>query len=390
MSTSALTLALVMATTAQATPCGGAPGEPVDVAQAERMLALLGDVAAGRSGLAHVEVVLADPRTDLVIAQMNVGRTVTKVRYAQLLRDFVAGREPRLEPDADLRAQRGAKALRDVLRILRWGAGHTDLLAERLSALRRSDPAAEAYRRAGAALPVPLDRGTRLHIVMGGRAGGAAIGDDVYFDLLAYSAFESTGEVPAFTPDAAVATFAHELHHLGLTAALESFPPALHLDPRSARAFGLVKLLVLEGSATWLVDAERDPARLRRDASVARELERGDALLADVERLLQGALSGELDGPACEAARAPLLAGGFHAAGALLLQAIDRTGGRDAVLTVLRDPRRLLVSYDEAVRDGAEGRTFDAGLAQAIGHLGEDRGKEAPGHPQPLDRIHGP
>jgi hypothetical protein len=62
----------------------------------------------------------------------------------------------------------------------------------------------------------------------------------------------------------------------------------------------------------------------------------------------------------------PLVASGFHSAGAFMLDAIFRHSGRDAVLAVLRDPRRLPTAYD-ATRPL---RPFDAALAQRLATLG--------------------
>jgi hypothetical protein len=64
-----------------------------------------------------------------------------------------------------------------------------------------------------------------------------------------------------------------------------------------------------------------------------------------------------------------MIVSGFHSAGAVLLDAIYRTHGREAAMAVLRDPRTLLRAYRIAaqvlVDRGEPARSVDAALAAA-------------------------
>jgi len=90
------------------------------------------------------------------------------------------------------------------------------------------------------------------------------------------------------------------------------------------------------------------------------------------EQVLKGAFDGSLEGEAFERALTPMVAGGFHFAGAVMFGVIDRSGGLPAVMDVLRDPRRLLVAYNEAMSKLGSGSTptVDPDLAKRLAAAG--------------------
>jgi hypothetical protein len=305
---------------------------------------------------------------------MNVVRRVSKDQYRILLEGLSLEEANAIPPvDDSERSRRGVEGLRrDVRPSLRWGMANVELLRARLDAIGKLDARRKALAAAepflaGGSLPDP-----RISIVMGGRAGAASLpGDEIYFDVLATSFRESAGGAPYPSPDEQIAFFAHEVHHLGYGPVLEREKQTLVLDPDESLAFDLLASLLAEGSATYLINARRDLAVLARDPAYAEPLSHVDDLLATVASALSGLLSHRLDGEAYEKAIAPLTGNGFHVSGAQLLAAIDREGGLEAVLAVMRRPRILLVAYDRAARGlGPAAWTFPDSLADRVARLG--------------------
>jgi hypothetical protein len=221
---------------------------------------------------------------------------------------------------------------------------------------------------------------------MGGRAGAASLsGGEIYFDVLASSYRAVSGAGGAYpTPEEQVEFFAHEIHHVGLSRTLERQRRALRLDPAENRGLDFLTSLVMEGSATYLINAHRDLAAMRKDPLYADFLARGDDLLATCQEILLDILKGSLDAEGYDRATAPLSGNGWHSAGAMMLAAIDADGGLDAVTAVLRNPRALLGTYDRAVsaRRGSGAWTFDPELAARVARLGT--GSYSPGGDKPL------
>ena len=347
----------------QPPPPTAPPASAMDVEQAERMLELLAHPSP-----AQIDRVMTSPGTDLIVRQQNISRRITAAQYRAVLAGITADAPPAIAAaDDSERAARGVRGLtEDVWPALHWGTANTPLLAQRLAAIRTQNASAAARQMAAEWLPDPTPPKVELHIVMGGRAGAAALGEDIYFDVLATSYRVSLGRMPY--PSAAEITefFAHEAHHVGLEPIIERTRSGLALTAPNRKVFDIVTMLVSEGSATYFINAHRDLERMRRDPQYAEHLRDTDGLLATFERILAGALDGSLAGEALEAAQTPLVGSGFHSAGAVMLDAIMQSAGRDAVMRVLRDPRRLLVDYNAARR----GRPFAAALADKLARLG--------------------
>jgi Putative zinc dependent peptidase (DUF5700) len=351
-----------------------------DTSQADRMLALLRTAGAGKVSAELTSSVLEAHGTDLVVQQQNVSRKVSKDQYRLLLEGLLAAEPPTIVPvDGSERSRRGVEGLvRDVRPSLLWGIAHVELLQARLDAARGADTRARALAAAAPYLPGGPPPEPRISIVMGGRAGAASLpGNEIYFDVLATSFKETAGAGPYPGPEEQIAFFAHEIHHLGYGPLLEDERRQLALDPDESRIYDLLASLLAEGSATYLINARRDLAVLEKDPTYREPLSRADELLRIVASVLSDLLAHRLDAEGYEKAIAPLTGNGFHVAGAGMLAAVDRSGGLEAVLEVMRRPRTLLVAYDRAVRatkaPGAADAawTFPDDLARRVAELGD-------------------
>jgi Putative zinc dependent peptidase (DUF5700) len=350
------------------------PDSRLDSAQARLMLDYLRAVAAGRATPAQLNALMASPGTALIVAQQNLSRRVKPAQVRALLAHLDREQAPDIVPAGPgERSRRGADGLRnDVWPSLRWGVAHTELLAQRLAALEGLDLAVAAQRLAASMLPRGHAVPARLHVVMGGRAGAAAIGDsDIYVDLLATSFAAQAGRITYPTAREFTEFFAHEIHHLGMRPVLSRTLADLSLSSSEGRAFEVLTSMALEGSATYLINEHRDLEAMRRDPMYAPFLAQPDKLMADCERLLAAILVGGLAGEAYEQAITPLVGSGFHSAGALLLDAIWRAGGKDAVMAAISDPRRLLADYNAAAARLRDRRRIDATLAARARVMGE-------------------
>ena len=357
-----------------AAPLSPAPrGLDPDFTQAERMLELL--TSHGPPTAAQVDAVVATPGTQLIVQQQNLSRKVTVEQYRVVLAAVAAEAAPAVEgAEEGERAARGVRGLRDeVWPALHWGTSHTDVLAERIAALRKLDVGHVATRLALEWLPEATDPPVRRHVVMGGRAGAAAIGADIYFDVLAMSHKASLGAAVYPSPAETIEFFAHETHHVGLAPIIEQTRSALAMNSAERRAFEILASLVTEGSATYFINAHHDLERMRRDLQYGPPLADADRLVATIERLLGDVLDRALDGEPFEKAVTPLIQSGYHCAGALMFDAIYRAGRRERVLAVLRDPRQLLGEYNRALASPSaqQLRPIDGALAARTAQLGD-------------------
>jgi len=349
----------------------------VDVTQAESMLALLDQAAHGRVDTATIDAVMQAPGTDLVIGQMNLVRKVTRAQYRELLTALAAGREPALEPaDDSERARRGVEGLRrDVWPALAWGVAHTAELRAATEALRRAPVRARAMERALSMLPVRVEVSPTLFVVMGGRAGAAALaGDRLYVDVLTTDYRASLQGDPPLDEAGAEAFFAHETHHIALARSLAPWRASLDPTPADEHAIGFLHGLVAEGSATYLIDWNRNVAAGRDDPRFAAALADPDVALATAERLARRlVVDGVERDEDFDRLTSVMLGNAYHVTGAIMFAAIDRAGGLDAVMGVLSDPRSLLAAYNAAVSETPAAYRFDPALARRAAALGARR-----------------
>jgi len=340
-----------------------------DFSQAELFLRFLRTEATGKNTTVVVDSILDHLGTALVIRQQNISRLVTPEQYRTVLLHAGDTVAPALPASEGERGRRGVEGLaKDVWPAIHWGIAHVDLLAERLQQLKHVDFDSTAKQRALSFLPPGAAFHATPFIVMGGRAGASAFDDgEIYFDLLitSYRAALHTAEpFPSSTEISGY--FAHEMHHLGLSPIIARTRSRLTLTPDQACAFDFLTFLVLEGSASYLV-GPRDLNVMRRSSIYSPFLVDEKGLLATCEGILKGTLHEGLSGEALERAQTPLAGSGWHAAGALMLAAVDKSGGLDAIMPILVDPRQLLVRY---VRAGGN-PPISAELAQEVAVLGD-------------------
>jgi hypothetical protein len=340
------------------------------------MLNLLRSSVVGGVDPRMVAAVLDAHGTYLIIGQQNISRTVTREQYRTVLLSVSRGELPDIAPaDATERSRRGVEGLRkDVWPALRWGRANTNLLAQRIEEVKRLDLSRNSVALASRFLPEPVGLSPRLYVVMGGRAGAAALeGDEIYFDILATSYRAANGALQYPTPAQIGEYFAHEIHHIGLSQIIDRTRRRLRLSNAERRAFSFLTALVMEGGASYLINGHRSLEVMRRDPEFAENLNKSDELLKLSEQVLRSVLEDNLDGEAYEKATTPFLGSGWHSAGATMLAAIDQAGGLRAVMKVLRDPRRLLSAYNRAVvkLKSAPGlRVFNPRLAERVSSMG--------------------
>ena len=296
----------------------------VDVHQAESFLALMKVPAEERA----VDDFLQLHGTELILAQQNVSRTVTAAEYREAMIAALRGKTPNLAQHDAPRAARGVEGLlNDVVPSIRWAAQHPELLRQRLDRFKTIDLCA-ARARAARYVPARSDAQANAFVVMGGRAGAAAIGNDIYFDVLATS-YRAAHRNEAYPSDEEILDyFAHEWHHVLYGSALAAQRARLK---KTTAAYDLLESLLLEGSATYFINLHRDLSRMK-------EIEHVDEVLKSLDDAIAkgDAAGGAFPGNA------------FHAAGAAMLAEIERAFGNATVRRVMLDPRLLLVTYNRA------------------------------------------
>ena len=328
---------------------------------------------------AAIDQVLALPGTGLVIQQQNISRRVTPEQYRKVLEAACAGTIADVQPaEPGARGQKGVSGLsQDVAPSLLWGLDHVPLLETRLSELRKNQsigaaiPLARKYFPDIPGDPVPLK--PSLYVVMGGRAGAAAIDEHLYFDLLISEWRISRGAAPPMTPANVVEFFAHETHHLGYGEILDRKRATLKLTPGEDQAWRVLTSTLMEGSATLLINGHEKLSDLEQQSDVKTYLTRVPELLPAMQGLLRRVLNEHVSEETYAEASTPFFDMGYHASGAVLLAAIEKKRGLAGVLSVMEDPRRLLSAYNDCAGESSVGFQFDTALAERIAHLGEGR-----------------
>ena len=350
------------------TPAQQAP----DFTQAEAMLALLRSCHENRASASDIERVVALSGTELVIAQQNISRRVTQQQFRDVLQAACSGKLTDVKPaEPGTRAEKGVKGLvEDVAPSLIWGRDHTSLLESRLAALRGNQAIGNAIPLARRYLPEQIPLNPRLYIVMGGRAGAADIDDQLYFDVLISEWRAAQGKASPLSPQDVVEFFAHETHHVGYGQILDRKHDSLTLNPGEEQAWRFLTAILMEGSATLLINGHESLADLEGQPDVRPYLDKVPTLLPAMQSLLQKSLQTAVSDEAYDEAVSPFLDMGYHATGATLLAAIEKKRGVPGVMDVMADPRKLLVAYNECAGESSTAFKFDSALAERISHMG--------------------
>lgn len=344
-----------------------------DFTQGDAMLSLLRSCHDGKASAADVDHVMGFPGTDLVVGQQNISRRVTKDQYRTVLQAACAGKVADVKPvEPGARAEKGVAGLvQDVGPSLVWGRDHFGELEASLRNLRGNQAIGEAIPLAGKYLPQSITLNPKLYVVMGGRAGAAAIEDQLYFDVLITEWRSSRGTSKPVSAGDVVEFFAHETHHLGYGQILDQKRTSLRLTPAEAQAWDFLLATMMEGSALLLINGHEKLADLEQQPDTKVYLARVPELLPAMQKVLQRALSGPISKEEYAEAVEPFLDMGYHATGAILLAAIEKKRGLKGVLEVMDDPRQLLFVYNDCAESSSVPFRFDPALAKQLAHLGD-------------------
>jgi hypothetical protein len=348
-----------------------------DFRQADAMLALLRSCHAHKATADSIKRIVSLPGTELVVRQQNISRQVTSQQYRDVLQAACAGSIADVKPTKPgARAEKGVMGLtEDVAPSIIWGRDNIAVLEASLAELRRNQSIGDAIPLARKYLPSQVALAPKLYVVMGGRAGAAAIDDRLYFDVLISAWRTSRGVSLPMSPSKVVEFFAHETHHLGYGQILDRKRDSLTLTPAEAQAWGFLVAVMMEGSATLLINGHESLDDLERQPDVKPYLTRLPDLLPAVENILQSALDGPVSGESYAESSSAFFDMGYHVTGAVLLAAIEKKRGLAGVMNVMADPRQLLVAYNDCARESKVAFTFDSSLADRVGRLGESTRK---------------
>jgi len=357
---------------------GGAHGQNApDFSQARAMVELLRSCHNHKVSTAVIDHVVSLPGTGLVVQQQNISRRVTLQQYKNVVEAACAGKIANVKPaEPGARAERGVVGLiQDVGPSLLWGRDHVSLLESSLAELQRNQSIGDAIPLARKYLPQNVALTPKLYVVMGGRAGAAAIDDQLYFDVLISAWRNSRGTAAPISPASVVEFFAHETHHLGYGQILDQKRDSMNLTPGEAQAWTFLVGTMMEGSATLLINGHEKLSELEKQLDLRPYLAKVPALLPAMENILWGALKGPLPEESYAEASSAFFDMGYHATGAVLLSAIEKKRGLAGVMDVMADPRRLLAAYNDCASESSVGFKFDPDLAEQVAHLGESRPK---------------
>jgi len=340
------------------------------------MLQFFQSVATRGATESDVDKLLTMEGTKLVIAQQNISRTVSTAQYRELLTALAAGRDPDISPVRDDdRSRNGVKGLlKDDWPALQWAVQHTNVLASRLQLIQSMNVNKNAQELAEANLPQKVPVSTKLYVVMGGRAGAATLDDGIYFDLLASSFRESRDGAKFPNGNEVIEFFAHEMHHYGLAQIIDRRAAKMALSDSQKLGFNLLRSIVMEGSATYLINEHRSLASMPNDPVYRDSFREQKQLFTRMEELLRQAIAGTLTRDAYEHGLGPFLGSGYHVAGAVILATIDRAEGKPAVLVVMQDPCRILHEYNAAAaklgKSAPSDYRFGRDLASSVEKMG--------------------
>jgi hypothetical protein len=351
----------------------------IDFTQAEMMLDFFSRLANGEQAANHIENILKTEGTELVIEQMNIVRRVTLKQYEQILNGLIENQLPDIEPaDSSERALRGIQGLKNrVWLSLSWAIENTGVLRERMAILKKQKVYHQAKNLAFKYLPGPVEISPSLFVVMGGRAGAAAIsGDRIYFDILIMTYSRVSQNRPFIKESEIIEFFAHEMHHIGLSKYYKNTFGTFSSDENENRLFGMLKSIVSEGSATYLINGQRNTKIMRKNLKLSDDQKDQNELLNTCEQLVADLFAGKFKNQEeFDTANTLMLGQGYHTIGAVMLNTIDQVGGIDSVMQVVADPRRLLIDYNRAAQVLSEKRgiqdiyMFNSALSQKAARL---------------------
>jgi hypothetical protein len=354
-----------------------------DFTQAQAMLEFLRSCHASQASEEDMGKVLALAGTGLVVGQQNISRRVTAQQYREVLWAACGGKVADVKPaEPGARGEKGVAGLtQDVAPSLIWGRDNIPFLESQIAELRGNRsigdaiPLARKYLPQQTSLAEQIPLAPKLYVVMGGRAGAAAIEDQLYFDVLITAWRASRGTSPPMTPAEVVEFFAHETHHLGYGRILDRKRDSLHLSPAEAQAWDFLVAVMMEGSATLLINGHERLDELAKQSDVRPYLAKVPELLPAMQNVLNSALKGPMPEEDYAQASSAFFDMGYHATGAVLLAAIEKKRGLPGVMDVMADPRRLLAAYNDCASESTLAFKFEPALAERVAHIGQAKAK---------------
>jgi hypothetical protein len=127
---------------------------------------------------------------------------------------------------------------------------------------------------------------------------------------------------------------------------------------------------MMEGSATLLINGHGSWADLEKQQHIQADLARLPQLLPKAASIRQATLAGGMGEQEFQSKVSDFFGEGYHATGAKLLYVIEEARGRAGVLSVMDDPRSLLIVYNECATEMKEPFRFDPALADAVKVMG--------------------
>jgi hypothetical protein len=362
---------------------GYAYGQTVpDFAQAQAMLELLRSCHDSKATTTAIDRVLSLPGTGLVVQQQNISRRVSAQQYREVLQAACAGKIADVKPaEPSVRSEKGVAGLtQDVGPSLVWGRDNIPLLESRLAELRSNQSIGKAIAVARKYLPehdspTQISLTPKFYIVMGGRAGAAALEDQLYFDVLISAWRTSRGMSLPVSSEQVVEFFAHETHHLGYGQILDHKRDSLAMTPAETQAWGFLVATMMEGSATLLINGHEQLEDLEKQPDFRPYLAKVPDLLPEMQDILRRALRGPLPDEAYAEASSPFFDMGYHATGAVLLAVVEKKRGLAGVMDVMADPQRLLAAYNDCASESRVAFEFDPVLAKQVARMGESQPK---------------
>ena len=351
----------------------------IDISQAELMLTFLETITGRQPDTIFLDKIMQAKGTELLIQQMNLARRVSHEQYQTLLSGLYTDSLPLIQPiDSTQRAQRGIDGLvNNVWLLLQWGIQNTPLLWQKLNELKELDVYDEAQKIARGYLPQDVHITPSIYVVMGGRAGFAALPDNnLYCDLLVMTFSRIRKGLPHISRKEITEFFAHEMHHLGLSRILGAKKNTLNMNLQEKLIFRFLSSLVSEGSATYLINGHRDIKGIRNNPSYSEYFNEINNLLKTCDSILNSIFNDEIKTETeFDQATASLLGHSYHSAGSYMLSIIDQTSGVESIMSILDDPRKLLSIYNNSVMQLNNTTNsiymFNGGLARGIRDIGE-------------------
>jgi len=323
----------------------------VNTDQASAMISFLQSVEDTDDRQSMIDELLNMKGTQLILDQMNLYRKVSSEQYRELLENLKGKEFPQITPlDEGRSARRGVDGLREVWKYLQWSANHTGMITDRLVKMRSLDIYEQSKNLALANLPEPVDIAPEVYIVAGGRAGAAALdSSSIYYDITKMSYMHEASGTPytdSVMQKELTPFLAHEMHHIGFYSLMRNKRTDLARTNKANRILDLLEGLVAEGSATYLVDGQRNTDNI----SFFPDIEQQDQLLARYQDALRLIIN---DSIKSREEYNELIAGftgnSPHIAGTALLSRIDKAFGLEKVMECVANPIIILEEHNKAI-----------------------------------------